>query len=187
MSNSEIIDNFFEEEKKIILFSKLSIFLICIILSPYWAGFLYCANLRYTGQTKKIFSTYFSIAMFDFLALVPLLGIDLSIHGFNYNFIFLISKTIVGLLIVFPLWEKQLKEVEYHSIFPWARIFAMIVLYFLFVAYHMSLDNQFSYYGSRPWYILSFNSITIPPILLFIVIGKIIYTLGLSLLKKIKK
>jgi hypothetical protein len=182
-NKSDIIDDIFEEEKKVILFSKLSIFLTCMILSPYWAGFLYCANLRYSNQKSKIFSTYLTISVCYFLTLTPLLGFDVSIYGIDI--VLLISKIITGLLVTSALWNKHFGELAHKTIFPWIRLFSMLVVYMAIIVYHTWLYHEFSYYNPPPTYLPSFNSLFTAPIMLLIAFGKTILHFILVLIRKL--
>lgn len=167
-----------EENEKLILFSKLSILITSILLTPFWGGFLYCANLRFSGQKDKINRTFITITMSYLMVLLPLMGFEMNDY-YSSLIIHYFSRLIASLFIVLVLWKKQFEEIEYESIFPWKRIITIIIIQFGIIMYTTWLHSGHFTNLNLPinYYYIDFSLITILAFIFYFSFGDFIYRL----------
>lgn len=166
-----------EKDEKPILFSKLSILITCIIISPYWAAFLYCGNLRLSDQKNKINRTFITISISYLMVVLPLMGFEIQSYSLLITHYF--SRLIISLLIILVLWEKQFDDVEYETTFPWIRLIIIIVIqtgitFYRTWLYSSQISNLIPHINI---YYIDFSLITTFAFLFYFTIGDFIYRL----------
>lgn len=164
-----------EKNKKPILFSKLSIFITCIVISPYWGAFLYCGNLRLSDQKNKINRTFITISISYLMVVLPLMGFEIQSYSLLITHYF--SRLIISLLIILFLWKKQFDNVEYKTTFPWIR-FIIIILIQTGIIFYRTYSSQVSHLMPHiKIYYIDFSLITTFAFLFYFTIGDFIYRL----------
>lgn len=179
----EIIDDIYEEDRTF-FFSKLSIIITSIILSPYFGAILYSCNLYFTKQSNKILGTFLTISLIYFFVIVGLIGF--YILQVNYiSLEFLIAKIALILFICGPLWTKHFEKVKYQTRFPWVIFTAMFLIYCMNIYYEYLIDTNYDLYTTPPLYFIRFNLFSITAIVLLASITKMIIILFATIYNKI--
>lgn len=178
----EIIDDIYEEDRTF-FFSKLSIIITSIILSPYFGAILYSCNLYFTKQSNKIFGSILSIYLLYFIVIVGLLGFEFNRDIINP--IFVIAKLAVILFICGPLWHRHFEGVKFQTRFPWVIFTSMFLIYYMNIYYEYLIYTNYDLYTTPPLYFIRFNLFSITVIVLLASITKIIINLFATIYNKI--
>jgi hypothetical protein len=109
---------------KIELHSRLSIALVFILLSPYYASYLYGVNLYRAGKQELIFGSITTLVICNLAVLVGLLGFDLTLNlgPTEFYFHFVISRSITSFLVLIPIWNKHFNNISAKSSFNYKTI-----------------------------------------------------------------
>ena len=146
--DAEIIDEVEKEQTEIILFSKLSVFLVTVILSPLLAIYLYCANVWLSSQKSKVYGTMVALLMCYFALFTPFLGFPL----FRYYppYVPEPHRFILAFVMIYPLWKELFEKKRYSITFPVLRVLSMVVLTGTYHLYqYVTTDNSIhgAFYG----------------------------------------
>lgn len=172
----EILDEI-DESKQLVLFSKLSVLLAFFLFSPLLGGFLYCYNLSLSHQKGKIVSTYITILFIFLLSLFPLMGFKLVVYGFD--FVPIIASVITTAILLGPFWDKHFSNLKYRTKFPTKHFLIMLGIILLATVYEYWLVTNSSV--SKPisifYYLFNFPPLSMMMILMYLLLGRIIYIL----------
>lgn len=150
MKDSEILDEV-DDSHKIVLFSKSSIAFIGLIISPVFAYIIYGANLRYSGQKNKIFGTFITIIFCQSIIFLGLIGFNVQ-QILPFSPYLMLSNIITTLLLLFPFWSRHFDEIEYKTIFPYFRVFFILIIYISIGVYNYILNTHYNFNNPAPWY-----------------------------------
>jgi hypothetical protein len=162
-------------EDRLQLYSKLSIFLVSVLISPVLGSYLYCANLRRSGQKDKIFGTVTAILIITFITKVPFMGFRPNNFALGFTPVMFLFNGIVALLMIGPFWKGHFGNNNYHSIIPWSRIILLLSVFITIQVYHYWIGMNYSAFNPAPLYIIRFTTLTILPALFIILLARIIY------------
>lgn len=180
----DVLDNI-SVEKETILFSKASILIVSILFSPFYGGFLYCSNLRFTNQKNKINRTFITIIISYLMLQLPLMGFEISTSFVSSNMInvpLLISKTVTALLMTTVLWKKQFEHINYKTIFPWFRVISIVIIEIALTFYQQWIYSESFSELNLPLnrYYIDFSLLTIFTFIFYFTIGDFIIRLLFS-------
>lgn len=172
MTDSSTLDF---QERELHLYSKLSIFLVSVFTSPILGSYLYCVNLRRSGQKDKIFGTVVAILIFTFLCKVPFFGFQVGFYALGFNPVTFLFNAFVALMMIGPFWKKHFENMDYLSIVSWNRIAILVSIYITIQAYHYWVGVNYSVFNPAPLYLIRFTTLTILPALVIALLARIIY------------
>lgn len=181
---SNIIDSSNKKEE-IRLFSKSSIFLVSLFMSPLFGGILYCRNLIVTNQKNKVLGTYLAIFLSTFFTNAIFYQFNFTLN--YYSPITFLTNLLISLFIIYPLWTKQFQLHSYKSFFPLIS-FALTCGYFLiFSGYNMWRLHFFDFLPKLPSYFPYINYWVLFHVISLTLFGKFVRDLFILTLKKCKQ
>jgi len=165
--------------------SRFSIILLCILANPLLGVLLFCQNLKRIGKGKLAFGVFLRISLSTFFASIPVFGMNISQNTFFL--IMHIVYALMGLLIIHPLWNKQVDTTEHEETFPFKWFFILLSVSMVFYGYNVWLAYKYSLFTPPPSYLPRFTYIHIYALILLIVFLKFIFDIISRAVAKIRK
>jgi hypothetical protein len=124
----ENVEDILDKNKQLTLHSKLSIAFVSIVFSPIFGSYLFSENVRKVTQKKNYYSIVIGLLFLNFIVTIPFYGLPIS-HQFNP--LLHINKIVIPLLILLPLWKKNIKPKNHIPIFSVKYLLIFGCLYFV--------------------------------------------------------
>lgn len=111
-------------------YSKASIFVAALILSPFFGALLFVHNLLAVGKKKKV------IPLLLFAGIWNIITFKVAWEYFlNNPLAYVVGNAVGGFILIFPMWRQHFSEVEdFESRTVWSPLLVIIAIIALLMA-----------------------------------------------------